>query len=52
MVEGVSGLLSVARRKRVKLKWEPSLNRLTWPSGAVAELFSGENPDGLARARA
>ena len=47
MVEGVSGLLSVAPRQRVKIKWEPSLGRLTWPRGSVAELFSGESPEGL-----
>jgi phage terminase large subunit-like protein len=47
MVEGVSGLLAIARNNRVTLKWEPSLNRLTWPSGSIATLFSGENPDGL-----
>jgi len=47
MVEGESGLLAVARRRRVRLKWEPSLSRLTWPQGSVAQLFSGDNPDGL-----
>jgi len=47
MVEGKSGLLSVARRRGVKLRWEPSLNRLKWPSGAVATLYSGDNADGL-----
>jgi len=47
MVEGVSGLLAIARNHRVKLKWEPSLNRLTWPGGSVATLFSGDNPDGM-----
>jgi phage terminase large subunit-like protein len=47
MVEGVSGLLSVARRQRVRVSWEPSLGRLKWPKGSVANLFSGENPDGL-----
>jgi len=47
MVEGVSGVLSVARRHGVSLVWEPSLGRLTWPSGAVATLFSGEKADGL-----
>src|SRR5215207_9521283 len=35
MVEGPSGLLSVARRKRHRIKWEPSLGRLTWPRGTV-----------------
>ena len=47
MVEGVSGLLSVARRYRRKLSWEPSLNRLKWPNGSEAQLFSGDNADGL-----
>jgi phage terminase large subunit-like protein len=47
MVEGVSGLLAVARRRRVPVTWEPSLKRLTWSQGSVAELFSGDNPDGL-----
>jgi phage terminase large subunit-like protein len=47
MVEGVSGLLTVARRYRRKLRWEPSLSRLTWPNDSVAELFSGDNADGL-----
>lgn len=47
MVEGVSGILKIARNNRVPLKWEPSLNRLTWPSGSVATLYSGDNPDGL-----
>ena len=32
MVEGASGILSVARSRHVKIKWEPSLKRLTWPS--------------------
>ena len=47
MVEGPSGILSVARRQRHRLKWEPSLGQLTWPRGSVAQLFSGDNPDGL-----
>jgi len=47
MVEGVSGILSVARRQRHRVKWEPSLGRLTWPRGTVAQLFSGDNADGL-----
>src|SRR5688500_6772423 len=47
MVEGVSGLLSVARRQRHNVKWEPSLGRLTWPRGSVAQLYSGDNADGL-----
>ena len=47
MIEGESGLLTVARRKRARVKWEPSLGRLTWPQGSIATLFSGDNPDGL-----
>ena len=47
MVEGVSGILSVARRFRRRLKWEPSLARLKWPNGSTAQLFSGDNADGL-----
>jgi phage terminase large subunit-like protein len=47
MVEGVSGILSVARNKGMKVIWEPSLGRLRWPNGSVAELFSGDHPDGF-----
>lgn len=47
MVEGVSGILSVARRQRHKVKWEPSLGRITWTRGSVAQLYSGDNADGL-----
>jgi phage terminase large subunit-like protein len=47
MIEGVSGLLSVARRHRRRVRWEPSLGRLKWPNGSEAQLFSGDNADGL-----
>jgi phage terminase large subunit-like protein len=47
MVEGVSGVLSVGRRNRSRVKWEPSIGRLRWPNGSEAQLFSGDNPDGL-----
>jgi phage terminase large subunit-like protein len=47
MVEGVSGLLRVARNHGMRLNWEPSLGRLTWPNGSQAELFSGDSADGL-----
>ena len=47
MVEGASGLLAVARAHGVKLKWEPSLKQLTWPSGSIAQLYSGDHADGL-----
>jgi phage terminase large subunit-like protein len=47
MVEGVSGLLSVARNYGRRLSWEPSLGRLRWPNGSEATLYSGDNADGL-----
>ena len=47
MVEGVSGLLSVARMHGQRLVWEPSLGRLKWPNGSEAQLFSGDSADGL-----
>ena len=47
MVEGAAGILSVTRSRRVKVRWEPSVKRLTWPNGSVAELFSGDHADGL-----
>ena len=47
MVEGASGLLRIAAGDRVKVKWEPSSRRLTWPSGSIAELYSGDSAEGL-----
>lgn len=47
MVEGVSGLLNVAKLHGARPRWEPSLGKLRWRNGSEAQLFSGENPDGL-----
>lgn len=47
MVEGVSGLLTLARRQRRRVKWEPSLGQFRWPNGSQAQLFSGDHADGL-----
>ncbi|MFL6725337.1 MAG: DNA-packaging protein [Sphingomicrobium sp.] len=47
MVEGVSGLLTIARRHRRRLSWEPSMGRLKWPNRSEAQLFSGDHADGL-----
>jgi phage terminase large subunit-like protein len=49
MVEGPrSGLLAVARAgERETMRWEPSLGRLTFASGARAFVYSGAHPDGL-----
>ncbi len=46
MIEGQSGLLAVhpARERPV---FEPSKRRLTWPNGAVAELFSADEAEAL-----
>ena len=38
MVEGRSGLVVVNGLRGGRIKWEPSLKRLTWPSGSVAGL--------------
>lgn len=46
MVEGVSGLLAVHRHDE-RPQWIPSRRRLEWKSGAVAEIFSAEDYEGL-----
>ena len=47
MVEGVSGLLAV-HPPHARPLYEPSKRQVTWPSGAVAQLFSVEDPQSLA----
>jgi len=46
MVEGVSGLLAVHRREE-RPQWIPSRRRVEWKSGAVAQVFSAEDPESL-----
>ena len=46
MIEGQSGLLSVHDTDERPL-YEPSKRTLTWPNGAVAQVFSAEDYDGL-----
>jgi phage terminase large subunit-like protein len=46
MVEGESGLLSVAS-PWLRAKFEPSKRLITWPNGAIATLYSAEDPDML-----
>lgn len=46
IVEGESGLLAV-HPKHERPKYEPSKRRLTWPCGAIATTFSGDEPDQL-----
>lgn len=45
MVEGPSGLMAVSRLGRPR--FEPSRRRLVWPNGAVAQVFSAEDPESL-----
>lgn len=44
MIEKRSGLLAVAPT-HFRPTYEPSLRRLTWPNGAVATTFSGDEPN-------
>ena len=46
MIEGVSGLLSI-HRPRERPQWNPTWRRLEWKNGAVAEVFTAENYEGL-----
>ena len=46
MIEGVSGLLAISPSLKRPL-FEPSKRRLTWPNGAIAEMFSADERDGL-----
>jgi phage terminase large subunit-like protein len=45
MVEGVSGIMAVHRRERPD--WSPTRRRIEWANGAVAQVFSAENSEGL-----
>ena len=46
MVEGVSGLLTVHGSGNRPL-WSPTRRRVEWPNGAVAQVFSAEDPEAL-----
>jgi phage terminase large subunit-like protein len=46
MIEGVSGVLAV-HPPRLKPVWKPSLRKLEWPNGALAQVFSAEDPESL-----
>ncbi|MFI0846906.1 DNA-packaging protein [Mesorhizobium sp. IMUNJ 23232] len=45
MVEGPSGILATARKTRAR--FEPSRRRVVWETGAVAHMFSSEDPESL-----
>lgn len=44
MVEGISGLKFVAALAGQTIHYEPSKRRITFPNGAIATTFSGEEP--------
>jgi phage terminase large subunit-like protein len=46
MIEGESGLLAVHHWWEMP-KYVPSRRRIEWPNGAVAEIFSAEEPESL-----
>lgn len=45
MVDGLSGIARIASHKRPEV--EISRRRLVWPNGAVAQMFSAEDPESL-----
>lgn len=45
MIEGPSGIATISRRERPR--FEASRRRLVWESGAVAYMFSSEDPESL-----
>jgi phage terminase large subunit-like protein len=45
-LEGASGLLSICPNGNRPI-FEPSKRRLTWPNGAIATIYSAEEPDRL-----
>lgn len=46
MIEGVSGLLAVHPQLQ-RPRWHASLRRLEWDNGAIAQVFSAEDPESL-----
>lgn len=46
MIEGESGLLAI-HPKHERPRFEISKRLLTWPNGSIAQMFSGNRPDGL-----
>jgi len=46
MAEGESGILAISP-PWARPKYEPSKRRITWPNGAIATMYSGEEPDRL-----
>ena len=46
MIEGVSGLLAIHPNGE-RPHWEPARKRLEWKNGAIAQVFSAEDPESL-----
>lgn len=46
MVEGESGIMAISLLSN-RPNYEPSKRRLTWPNGAMATTYSGDDPDQL-----
>ena len=46
MIDGVSGLLDI-HLEFERPHFDTARQQLVWPCGAIAQLFSGEDPDGL-----
>ncbi|MFD0915874.1 DNA-packaging protein [Pseudahrensia aquimaris] len=46
MIEGESGILALCRDDERPV-WTSSRRRLEWPNGAIAQVFSSEDPDAL-----
>lgn len=45
VVEGPSGIVKVAERRGIRVRYEPSKQRITWPNGAIARTRSADEPD-------
>lgn len=45
MIDGQSGILNIAKRDRPV--FETSRRRVLWPNGAIAQIFSSEDPESL-----
>lgn len=46
MIEGPSGILGLSAPEE-RPEWEPSKNRLTWPNGTIATVYSAAEPEAI-----
>jgi predicted phage terminase large subunit-like protein len=47
MIEGESGIMACAHRRRIECTYEPSKRRISFENGAVITAYSAEKPDRL-----